>query len=355
MRIARLTITVSAVAASMSCGGDARHPTGTVAPDQTYWSLSLNQHAITLATLAPYDTLTLAATPYTFTHQVVPTNAATTFTTSDPTTVTVSAKGVLTAIQPGQGVTIIARRTIGALTLADTATVNVNNVPLPPPVLSTVSIHPASGDSADVNAGQSKVVTPFVVDTKGDTLSDVVVYFHSSDSTVAAIDQFGNVTGQKPGHVTLYASAIAYGVSRSDSIAFTVKQPFVSIVLALSRTPTNSTKAQSYFSPGTSTIAPGGFIIWWNQSGQPVDVVFDDTVGVEAVPPAWDPIFEVLYGLDTPDNPNLAGNIAAFAVSDSTMGNDGKGIRVRWFPNVGTFPFHSTLYNTSGKIVVTNQ
>src|SRR5581483_7999114 len=277
------------------------------------------------------------------------------FTSSDPTTVTVSSTGVLKAIQPGQGVTIVAQRTIGVLTLADTATVDVNNVPVPPPVLATLSIHPASGDSADVNAGLTKVVTPFVVDTKADTLSNVVVYFRSSDSTIATIDQFGNVAGSHPGHVTLYASATAYGVSRADSIAFTVKQPVISYIIVLSRTPTNSTKAQSYFSPGTAVVAQGGIVVWQNESGQRVDVVFSDTAGVEPLAGVFDLVGEELYGLDTPNNVNTGGNIPAFAAMDSTSGSDGIGVRLRAFPNVGTYQFHSALYNTAGKIVVTNQ
>lgn len=354
MRSTQWIIPVAAVAVGISCG-DAGHPTSAVAPDQRYWTLSLNHHGVTLATLAPYDTLTLVGTPYTFTHTVVPATTPTTFTSSDPTTITVSAAGVLTAIQAGQGVTIVARRTIGVLTLADTATVNVNDVPLPPPVLASLSIHPASGDSADVNAGLSKVVTPFVVDTKGDTLLNVVVYFRSSDSTIAPIDQYGNVFGVHPGHVTLYANATAYGVTRSDSITFTVKQPVISYVTVLSRTPTNSTKAQSYFSPGTTVVAQGGIVVWMNQSGQPVDVVFADTAGIEPLSGIFDEVGEAFYGLDTPNNVNAGGNIPAFAAIDSTSGGDGKGVRLRWFPNVGTYPFHSALYNTAGKIVVTNQ
>ncbi len=355
MRINRRIITAAAIAVGSSCSGDTGHPTSTVAPDQQYWTLSLNHHGVTLATLAPYDTLTLVATPYTITHKVVPTTAPTTFTSSDPTTVTVSSTGVLKAIQAGQGVTIVAQRTVGALTLADTATVDVNIVPLPPPVLSVLSIHPASGDSADVNAGLSKIVTPFVVDTKGDTLSNVVVYFRSSDSTIATVDQFGNVAGSHPGHVTLYASTTVYGVSRADSIAFTVKQPVISYVIVLSRTPTNSTKAQSYFSPGTAVVAQGGIVVWQNESGQRVDVEFADTAGVEPLAGIYDLIAEELYGLDTPNNVNAGGNIPAFAAQDSTSGGDGIGVRLRAFPNVGTYEFHSSLYNTTGKIVVTNQ
>ena len=345
----------AAVAVGSSCSSDAKHPTSPPPPDQRYWTLSLNQHGVTLATLAPYDTLTLNATPYTFTHTVLATTAPTIYTSSDPTTVTVSATGVLRALQAGQGVTIVARRTIGTLTLADTATVNVNPVPLPPPVLVSLSIHPASGDSADVNAGLTKIVTPFVVDTKGDTLSNVAVYFRSSDSTIAPIDQFGNVTGIHPGHITVFANAIAYGVSRSDSIAFTVKQPVLSYVMVLSRTPTNSTKAQSSFSPGTATVAQNGVMIWMNESGQPVDIVFDDTTGVEPLTGIFQEFADAFYSLDTPNNPNLGGNIPAFAATDSTNGGDGRGVRLRAFPNLGTYPFHSTLYNTAGKIVVTNQ
>jgi hypothetical protein len=61
---------------------------------------------------------------------------------------------------------------------------------------------------------------------------------------------------------------------------------------------------------------------------------------------------EILYGLDTPGNPNLSGNIAAFAPLDSTSARDGVGVRIRYFPQLGTVNYHSALYGTTGTVVV---
>lgn len=322
--------------------------------DRVYWQLTLDHRAVTLSLTPPYDTLQLTAIPQTVSGSPITGQPAATFTVSDPSIVSISTTGLLTALKAGTSVTVVAKLTIGTLTLSDTAIVNVNDVPSPPPVITTLSIQPAEGDSAKVAAGFSAFLSPVVLDANGSPLFDVAVWLWSSDTTVVTIDAFGDITGQQPGHATLYAQATAYGVTKIDSLRYTVGQPIFAFEPILARTPKNSLTPVSYFSPATLTLGVGGHVIWLNQSKQPVDIVFDNPAAAQAVGDAYVDIFAYLYGLNGPDNPNAAGNIPAFAPVDSTSGGDGTGVRIRWFPQAGTYTYHSTLYNTTGSIVVTN-
>ena len=51
------------LAALLGCGSDSVAPTPTTDVSHFYWSLTLGQHAINLSTVAPYDTVRIAATP----------------------------------------------------------------------------------------------------------------------------------------------------------------------------------------------------------------------------------------------------------------------------------------------------
>jgi hypothetical protein len=278
----------------------------------------------------------------------------TTFTVSDPTVVSVSSTGLLHAERAGAGITVVARLTIGALTLSDTTIVNVNTV-APPPMLTTLSIQPAEGDSAKVAAGYGAFISPTILDEHDNPLFNLAVHFRSSDTTIVTVDQFGSVQGMQPGHATLYVEAMAYGVEKIDSLPYVVGAPIFATDIVSARTPRNSPTPESYFSPQVLTIGVGGYVLWINQSGQPVDIVFDDPSAAQAVEEPYLSLFAFLYGLTGPYNPNESGNIPAFVAADSTAGADGQGTRIRWFTQEGTYPYHSTLYNTSGTIVVTRE
>ena len=321
------------------------------APDTQYWALRLNHHAVTLAVAAPpYDTITLAATPLTYAGTALSTTTAPTYVISDTTVLTINSAGLVTTKQAGQ-VTVLATLKIGRLTLADTGTIVVNAVTPPLPVFTTFSL---LGTFPEI-AVFGTFITPSTLDADGNPIPNAAVYFRSSDSTAASIDQYGNVTPNKPGPVTFYAEATIYGVSKVDSLSWTVPQPFITYDIILPRTPVNSTTPVSYFTPGTVDIQAGGFVIWLNQSGQNADIVFDDSSAVGSVDPnTWEWIFQGLYNIGTPANPDTSGNVVAFAAEDSTSFTDGVGVRIRYFANSGTYPFHSALYGTAGVVVVSD-
>lgn len=344
MRISRVMAGLGSVVLALGCGSDTKTVT---APDSQYWNLQLNNPALTLATVAPYDTATLVLTPVTYEGTAITGAAAgtPTFTPSDTSVIAVSPSGVITGKATGQA-TVTATLTIGNLTLSTTTAITVNVVTPPPPVFTQLQLQ-----------GQfsafSGTITPVCLDAYGNPINNTAVYLWTSDSSIATTDQYGDVTWNKAGPVTFYAQANVYGIALIDSLRYVAPQPLVQLVAILSRVPTNSYNAISYFSPTSDTISVTGFQIFFNNSGQPVDVVFDDTAAAQALPPVWEGLFQEFYpGFGDSANPNLGGNIAAFAPIDSTQGGDGVGVRIRYFPDTGTFTYHSALYGTKGQVVV---
>jgi len=135
------------------CGG--LEPVGrftpTTDPTQLYMSLALNHRAITLDTLAPYNTLQLMATPLDATGAPIPDLPAPVFTSKDTTTVWVTPGGQLQARRAGTGITVIASLTApGNIRHADTAIVNITASSGPPPVLASLTLSSIPADSAKI-------------------------------------------------------------------------------------------------------------------------------------------------------------------------------------------------------------
>src|SRR5690349_9594539 len=107
---------------SVGCQGDHLTPTtALVDPAELYWSLELSHHAVTLSTTAPYDTLTVAATPKNYAGESLAGTPV--YTTTDPRAVVVTPTGVLIAVAPTvpfQPVVVYATMTIGNLKHSDT-------------------------------------------------------------------------------------------------------------------------------------------------------------------------------------------------------------------------------------------
>src|SRR5690348_7928741 len=148
---------LGAVLVFASCGSDAVAPTPTSNPTALYWALTLDHHAVTLATTSPYDTSRLTATPRDPSGAPLSVPIAVTYQSTDLAHVGVSPEGVLQAVAPASQIQVIATLSLGNVTHVDTAVVNVTTDSAPP-VLTTFSIHPVPPDSAiwDANA-----LTPF--------------------------------------------------------------------------------------------------------------------------------------------------------------------------------------------------
>jgi len=340
-RVARLVSGCAAVVL-IGCARDVVAPQPAADPTRLYWSLTLDQHALTLSTVSPYDTVRLTATARNADGGPLSGTSPVTYASSDLQLVQVSTDGLVRAIASGQGVQVIATITVGNLTHADTALVNISTNSAPP-VLTTFSIHPVPPDTAVLPMfspagfffygpvfGGQKQLAPQAFDATGAPIGGLLFDFRSSDTTIATIDrQAGSMNGVQPGQVTIVASATAYGVAKVDTVVYTITLPAAQFVGF------GQTGLTVGFSPSGVTIVKGGYVVWYNASRRPVDIVFDDSVQV-----AQDSVF-CQCG---------AGNVSQFG--DTTGFFSLPNVRARWFPVAGMFTYHSSLTRTKGTITV---
>jgi len=297
----------------VGCGSDVVAPTPAPDPSQLFWGVTLDHRAVTLSTIAPYDTIQLTATPRTALGTAFPGSPTVVFSSTNLLDVQVSPTGLVRGLAPGDGTTVIATVTVGNVTHADTAIVNVTATPTPP-VLGRFSIHPIPPDSA--KRGATLFPYPWsvdAVDTSGNPIPDLAAACTSSDPTVlTVVPGCGLIFAESPGHVVITASATAYGVTKADTLDFTVGEWLFAAVFI----------TQGAGSLRAATIATSGIVFWINQTNEPIDITFDDSTDV------------------------AGGNIAGLAPGSSD---------IRAFPVPGTFTYHSAAAQASGAIIVVNE
>jgi len=342
MIMTRHVLAVAGVLVALGCGGDNATAPGA---ERQYWQLTLDQHAITLSTHAPYNTVQLVATPRTVDGVVLPDAGTPTFTAGD-TSVIVTADGHVTGHSPASGVPVVVSLTVGGahgLTLTDTAWVNVNDIPAPQ-LPAQLRLLTTPGDSAKTDLANTVGVTLVgeVTDSLGNPIPDVLVAFRSADSTIVTVDpRYGGVVARGIGTTRLYTETSVYGVQKVDSLTFTVGNAIFAQV-EIDQRQVAGQSGTAYFALGTLTVGQGAIVLWRNQSHLPIDVTFDDPSHVAAVT-------DTLFGIIPPSG---GGDIPVFAAMDSTGGANGVGFRARRFPVPGTYTYRSTLYGSSGKIIV---
>ena len=342
----RLQVRVCAVGGAallvtmLSCGKEQAVTNPGTDGSTLFWSLTLDQHAVNLSTVAPYDTAHIVATPRTSDGNLYPNGPAVQYVSSDLEHVQVSADGELQAIAPGLGIPVVATMSVGNLTHSDTVMVDVVSDSVPP-VLESFSIHPVPPDSAIWGANALENLTfvgsRFVVahDDAGNPLSGFSIYFHSSDSTIATIDRnTGELNGKRPGQVTIIASTLAFGVARADTLPFTITMPpFMAVSIA---PPPGTTGPNIVASPSIATIAAGGTILFIDFNLYQISITFPDPSVI-----AEDQLV-CFCG---------SGNIDLWGADTVDINNDFRG---RSFPVAGTYVYtvHGGPNALTGTIVV---
>ncbi|MDQ2664785.1 MAG: Ig-like domain-containing protein, partial [Gemmatimonadota bacterium] len=133
-----------------------------------------------------------------------------TWTTSNAAVATVSQAGVVTGVAPGSA-------TITATSEGKTGTSSITVTAVP---VGTVTVAPTS---ASVVQGQTTPLTATVKDANGQTVTDRVVTWTSSNTAVATVSQAGVVTGVAPGSATI--TATSEGKTGTSSITVTAPAP----------------------------------------------------------------------------------------------------------------------------------
>jgi hypothetical protein len=332
------------VLSAVGCAGD---PTVTPPPVQDpttlYWQLTLNVRAATLSTVAPYDTIRVEATPRTISGTPISNLIKPTYTSTDLDRAFVDSTGLVHAVGEGDQVYIVASLEENNTLHADTLVLNITGEATPP-VMASFTIQPGVGDSAKVAAGSGVTLTPGAADAEGNPISDVAVYFTSSDKTVATIDRItGVLTPNIPGTLTIYATTTVYGVTKSDTLPYVIGHPIVLPMEIQSQTNANG-QVVNVFVPNNVVLGPGASILFGNATLLPTDVTFDDPTNV-AQADQYCVFFETLCG---------TGNIDAWA-RDPTDDSGVTGLRARSFPVPGTYTFHSTIFGSTGTIVIADE
>jgi hypothetical protein len=332
------------------CASDA-----TVAPapangdQQMYWALTLDHHAVTLSTVAPNDTIRLTATPRTVDGTPLTDLLAPTFTSLDHDRIAVSADGLVRVIKTGDQIPVVATLAVGNLLHSDTVFINVTAA-APPPVLAALSIQPESGDSAKTATGSARDILARAIAADNSEIEGLAVYYTSLDPTIATIDRAsGFLQPVRPGHVNVIATATAYGVTKADTLRLTIGYPVTGLTINVVAQRTVSGQIVGGFSPDRLVIGPGGTVLIGNHSGIVTDMTFDDPTNVMQVDMWCRPPFSIIAPLMCG-----SGNIEAFAREP----NDTQGLtalRTRRFPVPGTYNYHSTIFGTTGTIVVVDE
>lgn len=352
-----------------SCGSDAPTPfapaTGSDAAGR-FWSLTLNYQAVTLSTVAPYDTIRIVATPRDASGHAIEGLGPISFRSLDSSRVRVTPDGVLHAVRTGSNVTIQVSLSAGGVTHLSDVSVTVTNVSSPP-VLAHIDVFPTTPDSnpvpiggdgtflsitasGDASAFAVSLLAMSLTDTAGNPISNINVAGISSDSSVLQAFPQGTLLflgGIRPGRADVILTATAYGVTVADTIPFMVTMPIFDVVKIAQRPTGLSGAMQPTFVSPDIVISPGGTVVWANVSGEPVDIVFDDPTNV------------VDHGAISCANAGVTdvggtGSIDAFGVPQDTSAAtlDPENCRSRGFPVPGTYTYHSTHTAATGRIVV---
>ena len=280
--------------AAAACSSDATVPVSPSAA-QLYWGLHFNWKAVNLALTAPYNTAQLTATLVNAEGNPITSDSvqqAVRYRTAD-SSLTVTGTGLVTAHYATSTTTVIAEATLNGTTFVDTTRVRVTDTPLAAP-LATLSIQPKPGelDSARIAYDQYFYINNFngnipvyATIATGDAASDTVcsvnlgcpllVYFTTSDSTIAWLTPFdGYLNVEEPGHVTFYASTLAYGVGRRDSLAFGITYP---LAVGLSLYASSVNPLMPYILGNGITVGVGGRVVIGTQVKNRVIVSFPYT------------------------------------------------------------------------------
>lgn len=334
-------------------------------PALAYRALTLQAHAITMSIVAPYDTLQLVATARSGLGTPLADAPAPTFVTTD-SSVRVSTTGLLTARAVRSNVLVIASLTYQGIRLADTAIITVTNVTTPQRVARLV-LQPKPGDDTTYpvptfgsfvyGVSGTKVLDVEAQDISGMSISGALVAlstsvpvevtfpgspFGPSSVTTATTSGFVNLTFSQAtslvGSITLRADATIYGATMRDSLVLTLLDPILAVIRVDTQARAANTQVVHTVSPSVPvTISTGGFVWWWNNVSDSLDIEFDDSTMAAADVRAFN---------------SGGGNIPPFTGCSGGPLNQCLNIQSRQFLRPGSVRFHSVKTGVSGTIIV---
>lgn len=278
------------------------------------WTLKNSTGA---ATLAPGATLQLTTTAYTYAGDSVTGLPAATFISSDSTKVTVSPTGLMTAVAATttSNVNVISSLTVAGVTHRDTTIVAVSPVAH---TLKTLSVHPGPYQSSTFSLGDYGSVIVTALDSMDDTLQGLAVKLVSSAPLIADFI-YGQLYAYAKGQVTVVASTTSFGVTKRDSLTYTITNPMTGSVYCYEHAYVPYEPAFYYNNP--LIIGVGGTVTWYNYGNMATTITFADSTNV------------------------TGGNIPSIPLYSSAT---------RTFSKTGTYVFTDVLGDSGTVIVIPN-
>jgi hypothetical protein len=313
-----------------------------------FWYLRNDHRAVTLSTVAPYDTLRIRAVPHDGAGRPMSLEGELTYRSSQPARVEVSADGLIRAVTAGTNVYVISTFAAANLRHVDTTVVNVTTRASPAPV-ARFSVQPVPPDSThwaihhDVLAslpGYQKRPPLRVDDASGAPITGVAVRYTSSDPRLVPIHSFnGEIKSRRLGRATFTAEATIYGTTWRDSLELDFDWPPMGWV-SMWNAAGQGAEPRIEPWPAIVRIKKGGTVVFSNDMPTTVGVVFDDPAQV---------VERTSLGCPSMVDPGGNGNIEPF--NDSPY-KGFQNCRSRRFPVTGVYTFRLTPSGATGKVIV---
>lgn len=306
--------------AMVACMGDKIATVTTPNIATLYWSLHNNIRAVTVA-VGGHQQLSL--TPQTVSGAPIANAPTPAFLSGDSTKVTVDAHGLVTGVAETQGVPVIASLTLDQITYVDTTIVAVTPTSA---VLQSVQLAIPPGGAILGVGGPPAVLDAVALDDHGAPIPGVAISITTSDSNKVMLFSYGGPTMVQPvllGQVLIIATTTSYGITKADTVQFTVQYGTQGQVVAQSNSPCPGCPNRATLSPDAIAIGVGGTVTFSNYTSAPMDIAFDNNIANV-----------------------VGGNIPNIDVFDQQS---------RQFIAAGTYKYHSTLLNVTGAIIVHDQ
>lgn len=254
-------------------------------PQDIFWRLELNQHAINLATdqsRPEYYTYQLVATPRRLDGSAMQDIGTVTWTTSDTNRVKVDATGKLLAkatTPTSTPVRIIATLTggPGPVTNADTAFVAVTTTAR---AVATFALQP---QRTTYGIGWDTMIVANVRNDANAAITGLRIHYTSSDVKVANYTVAGLFQPFTKGDVTLRASMAAYGQELEDAVDLTVgDQEVFQVDIGYFVRGDGST--DTFFNPEVVRIKAGQGVAWSSKNGIGANIQFTNAANVGPSP-----------------------------------------------------------------------
>lgn len=368
---------------ALACGDETLNTPQPPEPSQLYWDLQLNHRAVTLSTRAPYDTLTLVATPRNIAQEPLTGLSAPRYTSDNGEYVVVTDEGELVALRataPDAFVKVTATLTAANLKHSDYVLVRVVDDP-ELPVLATFSVHPVPPDSAKVALTRSITVKDTLpmraTDATGAPITDLLVSFRAAGTRphslstgtgneFLGLDEItGEIVGLLPGTTTINAVTTLFGVTKADTLRYRIGLPITGVVVVTKRS--DGTPGSTAPDP-VLTLATGAAVAW-NASiadtTMDLDITFTDPTHVASFPGSsvypyattFLAICDIQAFVFGPAAVNCTngGNFVLPVIQNPFTGSAILGTAVRTFPVPGTYVYRSVGHGLEGRIVIIDE